>query len=251
MLINSVNLDRYVRNTIIDEIGESGQQKLLDSKVLVAGNGGLGSTVISTLSSIGIGCLGLIDNDKIELSNLNRQFIHKFENIGMPKVNSAKEWIERYNPDIKVKTYEIRLNENNGDEILADYNIVIDCFDSFESKFLLNRICVKNNKTLIHGGVTEFYGQVMTIIPGKSACLNCLFPDSKAPQVLKGVISPAVSTIASIQSMEAVKYLLDMKENLLVNNLLSYNGINQTFKKIALHKNNFCPVCSEAGAFKE
>ena len=242
-MTNTINWERYDRNILIERIGNQGQNKLLNSKVLIAGAGGLGSSVIALLASVGIGTIGIIDNDVLEISNLNRQFIHIYENIGKSKVNSAKEWITKYNPDIKVNIYQIRLNGDNCNEILSDYDLVLDCFDSFESKFTLNKTCIKAKKVLIHGGVTEFYGQVTNIIPGKTACLNCLFPDSlKNLYTTKGVISPAVGTIGSIQAMEAVKTLLGFEE-LLTNSLFSYDGINQTFRKIEIKQNTNCPVC--------
>ena len=238
------NKERYNRNILVNEIGEEGQLKLLGSKVLVAGAGGLGSTVIANLASLGIGNIGIVDNDKLELSNLNRQYIHKFDNIGKNKVESAKEWINGFNPDINVEIYQTRLDENNYKSIISGYDIIIDCFDSYKSKFLLNKIAVQNNKTLIHGGVTEFYGQVLVIIPDKTACLSCLIPDANTDAyVIKGVLSPAVTTIASIQSMEAVKTLLGIG-NPLTNQLLTYNGLKQEFKKIAVSKNASCPLCS-------
>jgi molybdopterin-synthase adenylyltransferase len=241
---NHHNLERYNRNIIIEKVGIEGQEKLFHSKILIAGCGGLGSTVISTLSSAGIGTIGLIDNDIIEISNLNRQFIHKFENIGRYKVNSAKEWINNYNPEIDVKTHKIRLNADNCGEILSQYDLVVDCFDSYESKFVLNDSCIKHNKILIHGGVSEFWGQVTTIIPNKSACLSCLFNEGAMPSVLKGVISPSVSVIASIQAMEAIKVILGI-DDLLINQLLTYDGTRQTFKKINLSPNDNCSACGK------
>lgn len=237
--------ERYNRNIIIPQIGEEGQKKLNDAKVLVCGAGGLGSTVLTSLASVGIGNLGIVDNDVLELSNLNRQFIHKFENLGKVKVESAKKWINEFNPQINVKTYQIRLDENNYQEIAKDYDLIIDCFDSFQSKFLLNKIALETGKTLIHGGVTEFYGQATTIIPGKTACLNCILPESLTgdPYVIKGVLSPAVSTIASIETMEAVKTILNIGERL-ENKLLSYNGLNMQFKTINIAKNPNCNLCS-------
>lgn len=240
------NNERYNRNILVKEIGEDGQKTLLNSKVLIAGAGGLGSTVIANLASVGIGNLGIVDNDKLELSNLNRQYIHKFDNIGKNKVKSAKEWIKSFNTDINVEIYEIRLDENNYKDIINSYDLIIDCFDSYKSKFLLNKIAVENNKTLIHGGVTEFYGQAIVIIPNKTACLNCLIPDINSDAyVIKGVISPAVSTIASIQSMEAVKILLAIGEPL-TNQLLTYDGLKIEFKKINIQKNPNCPLCNQA-----
>lgn len=238
-------MERYNRNILVKEIGQEGQSKLLKSKVLLAGAGGLGATAIANLASIGVGTLGIIDNDVLELTNLNRQYIHKFENIGKPKVESVKEWINQYNPDIKVETYHFKLDENNSNEIISKYDIIIDCFDSYKSKYLLNKICIENYKTLVHGGVTEFYGQVMTIIPNESACLCCLFPDfDPDAYVVKGVISPAVSTIASIQAMEAVKTILGIGETL-SGYLLTYNGLKHEFKKIKTTLNSGCKICSK------
>ena len=236
-------MERYNRNILIPQITEEGQKALLGSRVLIAGAGGLGSTVIANLASVGVGNIGIIDNDKLELSNLNRQYIHKFANIGQLKVDSAKEWVLQFNPEINIEIYPIRLDNASSAGIIQPYDIVIDCFDSFKSKFLLNKLCVKYNKPLIHGGVTEFYGQAMVIIPGETACLECVFPDFDVDSyVLKGVISPAVSTIASIQSMEAVKQLLGIGEPL-VNNFLSYNGLSQEYRKIKINKNPECSVC--------
>lgn len=236
-------MERYDRNILIPQVGKEGQIKLSSAKVLVAGAGGLGSTVIANLASVGIGNIGIIDNDVIELSNLNRQYIHKFLNIGKNKTESAKDWINSFNPDINVEIFTLRLDEDNYKDIISGYELIIDCFDSYKSKFLLNKIAVENNKTLIHGGVTEFYGQVTTILPEKTACLNCLIPDFDSSEtVIKGVISPAVSTIASVQSMEAVKVLLNLEDSL-ANQLLTFDGLKMEFRKINIKKNPNCPLC--------
>lgn len=232
---------RYNRNILIEKIGEEGQEKLAQAKILVCGAGGLGSTVLANLASVGIGTIGIVDNDVLELSNLNRQYIHKFDAIGGIKVESAKKWINEFNPEINVKTYQTRLDENNYQDIVKDYDFIMDCFDSFKSKFLLNKIAVQTGKTLIHGGVTEFFGQVTTIVPGRTACLKCILPDEDA-YVVKGVLSPAVTTIASIEAMEAVKYILKTGQSL-ENRLLSYDGLNMTFKTINISKNPNCGLC--------
>lgn len=234
--------ERYNRNILVPQIAEEGQKKLSQSKILVCGAGGLGSTVLANLASVGIGTIGIVDNDTLELSNLNRQYIHKFENLGKVKVESAKQWIRGFNPEINVQTYQIRLDENNYADIVKNYDLVMDCFDSFKSKFLLNKIAVQTGKTLIHGGVTEFFGQATVIKPGKTACLNCILPE-EGGYVVKGVLSPAVATIASIESMEAVKVILDIGERL-ENKLLSYNGLNMQFKTVNLAKNPNCSLCS-------
>ena len=240
--MNTTTNERYNRNIIIQQIGEEGQEKLSQAKILVCGAGGLGSTVLANLASVGIGLIGIVDNDVLEASNLNRQYIHKFENLGKIKVDSAQEWINRFNPEIKTETYQIRLDETNYKEIVKDYDLIIDCFDSFKSKFLLNKIAIQTGKTLIHGGVTEFYGQVTIIIPQKTACLNCILSE-EGKYSIKGVISPAVSLIASIEAMEAVKIILGIGETL-ENKLLSYDGLNMKFKTINLAKNSNCKLCN-------
>lgn len=236
-------MDRYNRNILIKEIGLSGQKKLQNAKVLVAGCGGLASGVIANLSGLGIGTIGLIDNDIVELTNLNRQFIHKFENIGKNKTDSMKEWINTYNPNINVHTYNLYLDQNNYKDIIEKYDIIIDCFDSFKSKFLLNDIAIEQNKPLIHGGASELEGQVMTILPNKTACLRCLISDIDEKEYIpKGIISPVVTTIASIQTMEMVKVLLNIG-NLLTNQLLIFDALTMDFRKIAFSQNKDCPVC--------
>lgn len=242
-LCNEIDTQRYNRNILIEQIGEEGQKKLNQAKILVCGAGGLGSTILTNLASVGIGTIGIIDNDVLELSNLNRQYIHKFESLGKSKVESAKKWIAEFNPGLNVTTYQVRLDEGNYQNIVKDYDFIMDCFDSFESKFLLNKIAVQTGKTLIHGGVTEFFGQVSVIVPGKTACLNCILPEEGDKYIIKGVISPAVSTIASIEAMEAVKYILGIGENL-QNKLLSYNGLTMEFKTINLSKNPDCLLCT-------
>lgn len=244
MFTEDKTLQRYNRNILIEQIGEEGQKKISQAKILVCGVGGLGSTVIANLASMGIGTIGIVDNDVLELSNLNRQYIHKFENIGHVKVESAASWIKEFNPEINVKTYQIRLDASNYQDIIEGYDLIMDCFDSFKSKFILNEIAVKTGKTLIHGGVTEFYGQVTTIVPKKTACLNCILPEAGG-YVVKGVLSPAVSAIASLEAMEAVKVILNIGERL-ENRLLSYDGLNTRIKTINLTKNPNCKVCSFA-----
>lgn len=245
MLSNKIDLERYNRNILVPQVGEEGQEKLANAKILVCGAGGLGSTVLANLASLGVGTIGqigIIDNDVLELSNLNRQYIHKFENIGKVKVESAKAWINEFNPEINVKTYQMRLDENNYSEIVKEYDFIMDCFDSFKSKFLLNEIAIKTGKTLIHGGVTEFYGQVTVIVPGKTACLKCILPE-EGGYVVKGVLSPSVSVISSLEATEAVKLILNTGERL-ENRLLSYNGLTMQFKTINIAKNPTCELCS-------
>lgn len=234
----------FSRNILIETIGKKGQKKLNDAKVLIAGLGGLGSCVIANLSSLGIGTLGLLDCDKIEKSNLNRQFIHKYCNIGIDKTRSAQNWIKNYHPEIKTYTYNLKLDENNYDDIVKDYHIIVDCFDSYRSKFLLNKIAIKHNKILIHAGVSEFQGQVTTIIPNKTPCLNCLFEDIKNLNEynVKGIVSPIINIIASIQSSEIMNVILEF-DNILKGRLLTFNLLNYKLNILNFDKNKNCKVC--------
>lgn len=235
-------LQRYDRNIIIKDISQKGQEKLLNSNVLICGAGGLGSTVISSLAAAGIGKIGIVDDDNIELSNLNRQFIHSPEHINESKVKSAQFWVNKFSPKTEVKTYKTRLNENNYQKIVEDYDYIVDCFDNFESKFLLNKIAIKESKPLIHGGITEFCGQVMTIIPRKTACLNCILEEEKIKQS-KGSLAPCVSLIASIQSVETIKTILNIGKKL-ENKLLSVDSLSMEFKTLSLKRNPNCKTCS-------
>ncbi len=235
--------ERFKRNTVIKSIGIEGQQRLFEKKVLIAGAGGLGSGVIANLVSAGVGSVGIIDSDTVDLSNLNRQFIHSETSISKSKAESAYEWIKKYSPKTNVDIFKTRINPDVDTNLFQNYDLVIDCFDSYRSKFTLNKICVKSYLPLIHGGVEEFYGQVLTIIPEKSSCLSCLFenPEINTKKTI-GVISPAVSVISSIQSVEAVKFLLG-NNDLLIDTLLSYDGIKQEFRKINLSRKGSCTAC--------
>lgn len=236
-------MNRYSRNILIKEIGEEGQSKLLHSKVLVCGCGGLGLTVIANLAALGIGHIGIVDDDVIDVNNMNK--IHKRENLGKHKTETAKEFVESFNPDVDVKEYKVRLDEKNYEKIVKDYEILVDCFDIYKSKFLLNAIAVKTGKTLIHAGLTEFYGQVTTIVPHKTPCLRCILPDENVNvKRLKDAISPAVTQIASIEAMEVIKYILKIGTTL-ENTLLTYNGLKMEFKKQKVSRNPDCPVCGE------
>ncbi len=236
---------RYARNIALADIGIEGQKQLNKAKIIVAGAGGLGSVVLTNLTCIGIGEIGIIDCDNIEITNLNRQFIHSYSKIGQEKVLSAKKWITEYNPETTVNTYSQRFDENNYKNIINQYDIVIDCFDSFESKLNLNKTCFETSKTLIHAGVQENIGQLTTIIPQKTCCLQCFIDSQNKTEVPKGILSPIVSIIGSLQASEAVKIILK-KDNILFNKLLSYNIDSNRQVLINLKKNSTCPLCSKS-----
>lgn len=244
-------MQRYNRNVLIEKIGAEGQKKISRAKVLVCGAGGLGSGVLLNLAALGVGHIGIIDCDTVELSNLNRQYIHKESSIGISKVDSAKKQIEEFNSEIAIKTYNIKLDQENIGELFSDYNIITDCFDNFYSKFILSDFVVKTEKILVHGGVEEFSGQV-SVIKKNSACLACFMPElyniSDDLMQKKGIISPVVSTIASIQATEIFKIITGVATPL-INTVLFYNALEQSYKKVSVQKNKNCPICSKCANY--
>ena len=246
--MNKDQLERYSRNILVKEIGTTGQEKLLSSKVLVIGAGGLGSPAAMYLAAAGIGTLGIADNDKVALSNLQRQILHSTDKLGKDKTVSAEEMIHKLNPDVKVATYNTLVSQENIAEIIKSYDFVIDATDNFDTKFLINDACVINKKAFCHAGVLGFGGQMMTYVPGKSVCYRCVFkepPKQNCVQTCRqaGILGAVAGVIGTLQATEAVKYILDIGE-LLTGYLLIYDGLNASFRKIKLpEKAESCPVC--------
>lgn len=237
--------ERYERNLEIGGITPQQQEKLITSKVLVMGVGGLGSGVIMNLAALGVGQIKVVDSEVIEETDFNRQLIHKYKNLGRAKVISAKEWIQEFNPDIKVEIDKIRINELNYFNIVEGYDLIIDCFDNYESKYILNEIAQRHKKVLIHGSVQGFCGQLTTIVPEKTGCLACIvqrpkqFKEEKMPS-----LSPVVSVISALQAQEALKVLTGCSEPLL-NKLLIYDGYKGEFKTMPFVKNIACECCNQ------
>lgn len=243
-------LERYARHIVIKEVGQKGQQKLLDSKVLVIGAGGLGSPALMYLSASGVGNIGIVDSDCVDLSNLQRQIIHHDSDIGIPKVISAKNTINAMNPDIKVRTYYMKADESNIMDLIKDYDYILDCTDNFNSKFMINDACVMSGKPFTHAGILRFEGQLMTYIPEKnSPCYRCVFgnppPPDAVPTVKQvGVIGAVCGTTGTLQALEAIKYIIGTGE-LLSGYLLNFNALTMNFRKIKLpNRSESCPVCS-------
>jgi adenylyltransferase/sulfurtransferase len=238
-MISKRELARYERQILIPEWTRAGQQKLKKAKVVVAGVGGLGSAVLPYLAVAGVGKIRVIDGDKVELSNLNRQTLHWDKDIGRAKVDSAKEKLESLNPDIEVEAINETITEDNVFELVADYAIV-DAMDNLPTRYLLNRAALRKNLSLFHGAVYGFEGRATTVIPGKTSCLRCLYQGvipGKIPVV--GVI-PAV--IGCIQATEVIKYILGVGE-LLTDRLLIYDGLTMRFSEVKLKKDPNCCDC--------
>lgn len=220
--------ERYFRQIILDGIGKDGQEKLLKSKFLVIGAGGLGSPALMYLASAGTGILGIADFDSVSVSNLNRQIIHSEKNMGKSKVLSAKETLLKINSDLKIISHEEKVTE----DIISDYDFVLDCTDNFSSKFFINDVCVRLNKPYVHAGINGFKGQVMTVIPEKGGDLRKLFPvppsEENSPVPAVGAVC---GVIGSIEAMEAIKYVLNIGE-LLTDCMLIFDALDMSFRKI-------------------
>ncbi|MBP2031268.1 adenylyltransferase/sulfurtransferase [Methanohalophilus levihalophilus] len=239
---------RYSRHILLQEVGGIGQQKLLSSKVLCIGAGGLGSPIIQYLAAAGVGTIGIVDDDIVDLSNLQRQVIHG-GNVDRPKVESAKEFVQKLNPYVNVITYNHRINPENILEIIEDYDIIVDGSDNFSTRFLVNDACVLAKKPLSHGSIFRFEGQVTTILPHDGPCYRCLFehapPAGMVPSCQEaGVIGVLPGIIGVIQATEVVKYLLGIGE-LLTGRMIYYDALYMSFDEIKIRKNPTCPVCGE------
>jgi len=237
---------RYSRHIILKEVGGEGQKKFLESKILVIGAGGLGSPVLTYLAAAGIGTLGIVDSDVVDLSNLQRQIIHFTPDVNVPKVESAKNKIEQINPDVKVVTYNTRLTSNNIADIIRDYDFIIDGTDNFPTKFLVNDACVMLKKPYSHAGILRFNGQTFTYTPG-NMCYRCIFKEPPPKGVVPtcseaGILGAVAGVIGTIQAVEALKYILN-KGELLTNKLLTFNALTTQFREIKLKKNENCAVC--------
>ena len=249
MNLSDEQVERYSRHIILSEVGGKGQMKLLDSRVLIVGAGGLGSPVALYLAAAGVGTIGIIDADMVDLTNLQRQILHSTKDIGIPKVASAKESLNALNPDVNVITYQKRLNAANAVDIIKEYQFIIDGTDNFASKFLVADACYFAKKAYSHAGILRFTGQTTTVIPGESTCYRCIFcappPEGAMPSCSQaGVLGVLACVIGGIQATEAIKYLLG-KGNLLTGYLLTYDALDMSFRKIAIKKNDSCPLCGE------
>ena len=240
-------LQRYSRHIILPEVGGKGQKKILGAKVLIIGAGGLGCPVGYYLAAAGVGTLGMIDNDTVELSNLQRQIAHNTQRLGVPKVDSAKATFEALNPDVRVVGIRERMTKDNIMDFMKDYDVVVDGSDNFPTRYLVNDACVLLGKPLVSGAILRFEGQVTTIIPGQGHCYRCLFeempPAGLVPSCQEaGVIGAIPGVVGSLQAIEVFKLVLG-KGDVLKNTLLIYDALKTTFRRVKVPKNPDCPVC--------
>lgn len=240
---------------MLAQVGEAGQQKLLSSKVLIVGAGGLGSPAAVYLAAAGIGTIGIVDADKVELANLQRQIIHHTSDLGVEKVKSAKTKMQAINPYVVVRTYHQQAKVDNIREIIRQYDFVIDATDNFPSKFLINDACFFEKIPFSHAGVLRFDGQLITVLPGETTCYRCIFnappsPDAVPPASQAGLLGVLPGVIGTLQATEAIKYLLKLGD-LLTNTLLTYDLLKMEFRKVHFPRNPNCPLCGSNPTINE
>jgi molybdopterin/thiamine biosynthesis adenylyltransferase/rhodanese-related sulfurtransferase len=241
---------RYSRHLLIPEVGEEGQLKLLDSKILLIGAGGLGSPASLYLAAAGVGRIGIVDADVVDESNLQRQIIHSTERLGEPKVDSAKRTIEALNPDVQVVAYKERLTSENIERILADgWDVIVDGADNFPTRYLVNDASIWHGIPVVHGSIYRFEGQVTVFQPGAGPCYRCLFPAPPPPELAPscaegGVLGVLPGVIGSLQANEALKLALGIGEPL-VGRLLLFDALANEFSEMKLRRDPDCPVCGE------
>jgi molybdopterin/thiamine biosynthesis adenylyltransferase len=254
-MLTEEQIERYQRHIALKEVGGKGQQRLLDGRVLIIGAGGLGAPAALYLTAAGVGTIGLVDADVVDLTNLQRQVIHFTPDIGKAKVVSAKEKMVAINPGVEVKTYEEWAHAGNIMGIIRDYGFVIDGTDNFAAKFLINDACVLAGIPYSHAGILRFDGQTITVRPGESACYRCIFPGPPPKDMIPkcsqaGVIGVLPGVLGVIQATEAIKFLLG-KGDLLTGRFLIYNALEMRFMEVQISRNPKCPLCGEAPSIKE
>lgn len=249
MSLSLEDIERYSRQILLKQIGGVGQEKLLASRVLIVGAGGLGSPAALYLAAAGVGTIGLIDGDRVDLTNLQRQIVHFTRDIGTPKVQSAAAKLKAINPTVNVRMYEERVFAQNIMEILQEYDFVIDGTDNFPAKFLINDACFFAGIPFSHAGILRFDGQLFTVIPGRSACYRCVFggppPAGAVPSCSEaGVLGAVAGVIGSLQATEAIKYILGIGE-LLTDRMLVHDALGMSFREVNFRRNPNCPLCGK------
>lgn len=254
MTLHDEQLERFSRHIILKEVGIEGQEKIIAGKVLIIGAGGLGAPAALYLAAAGVGTIGIVDGDVVDLSNLQRQVIHFTPDVRKPKVVSAKEKIQLINPGTKVVAWHERVCAANILPIVEAYDFIIDGTDNFPAKFLINDACVLAEKPFSHGGILRFDGQTMTHVPGH-ACYRCVFKDPPPKNVVPtcsqaGVLGAVAGMLGTIQAAEALKYLTGAGD-LLTDRLLIFNAFRMEFRNARVQKNRDCPVCGRNPRIRE
>jgi sulfur-carrier protein adenylyltransferase/sulfurtransferase len=242
---------RYARHLMLPEVGEAGQAKLLQAKVLLLGAGGLGAPAALYLAAAGVGTLGLVDDDVVDESNLQRQVIHNTRRVGVPKVESAKQTINELNPDVNVRTHQLRLTSENVLDVIKDYDLIVDGTDNFQTRYLLNDASLILRKPVVNASIYQFEGQLTVFKPFEGPCYRCLYPEPPPPGMAPscneaGVLGVLPGVIGMLQATEAVKLILGVGKPL-VGRLMQYDAVNMKFREFKLPRDPKCVVCSEPG----
>lgn len=248
MVLTPDQVNRYSRHIIMGDVGSKGQRNLLGAKALIVGAGGLGSPSAIYLALAGVGTIGIVDFDVVEISNLQRQILHHTSDIGRPKLDSARDNIISYNPDTNVVLHEVRLESHNAREIIGQYDLVINGADNFATRYLVNDACYLEGKPLVDGSILIFDGQATLFLPGQG-CYRCLFPEPPPPGLVPncaeaGVLGALTGLVGSIQATEALKLILGIGESL-VSRLLLIDALSMSFREVRLKRNPSCPLCGD------
>ncbi|MGB1016306.1 MAG: molybdopterin-synthase adenylyltransferase MoeB [Nannocystaceae bacterium] len=248
-VLSADQIKRYSRHIMLPEVGEEGQGKLLDARVLCIGASGLGSPSSLYLAAAGVGTIGMIDDDLVDESNLQRQVLHNMERLGMPKVESARKTLQALNPDVTVNTHQVRLTSENILEILADYDLVVDGADNFPTRYLLNDAALKLGKPVVHASIFRFEGQITTFLPDDGPCYRCLYPDPPPPGMAPscqeaGVLGVLPGIVGTLQCNEALKLILGKGQSL-SGRLMVFDAMRTKFRMLRLRKDPECRVCSK------
>ncbi|MCO4763790.1 MAG: molybdopterin-synthase adenylyltransferase MoeB [Myxococcales bacterium] len=238
---------RYSRHLLMPEVGEEGQLKLLDAKVLLIGAGGLGSPTAMYLAAAGIGTIGIVDGDTVDMSNLQRQLLHREESVGTSKVESAKKTLQGINSDITINTYNYRIDSDNVLDLFAQYDIIVDGCDNFPTRYLVNDACYMLNKTNVHGSIFRFEGQVTVFQPNEGPCYRCLYPEPPPPGMAPscaeaGVLGILPGIIGVAQAIETIKVILGIGQPL-IGRLLTFDALSMSFRTLNIRRDHDCPLC--------
>ncbi len=240
---------RYSRHILLPEVGEEGQQRLLDSRVLLIGAGGLGSPAALYLAAAGVGTVGIVDFDVVDATNLQRQILHNLDRLGQRKVDSARETLTALNPDVKIETYAVRLSADNALDVMGGYDVVVDGGDNFPTRYLVNDASLHLRIPVVHGSIFRFEGQVTVFAPYEGPCYRCLFSEPPPPELAPscaeaGVLGVLPGIVGSVEAMEAIKLLLGIGEPL-VGRLLTYDALTEEFRTLNIRRDPACPACSD------
>ncbi len=249
MQLSKEQTERYSRNIVLPSFGEAGQLKLLASSALVIGAGGLGSPVLLYLAAAGVGTLGVVDNDMVDYSNLQRQILHATPDLGIDKTESASRKLKQLNPDCQIIQHSLRVNAENILQLIEPYDVVLDCTDNFPARFLVNDACVIAGKTMVHAGVSQFAGQAMTIVPGEGPCYRCIFSEPPPPGLIPsgkeaGILGCVAGTLGTLQAAEAIKIILGIGSPL-VGKMVIYDALEMQFRRVSIPRDKDCAVCGD------